>query len=173
MVFVDYATNYTFITLMRDLSAESTLAAKREFELRCALRGILVLCYHADNGCFAEPAFVKDCKSKHQRLTFCRVGAHHQNAIVERRIKEITLGSRTLLLHAKRHLPEYITTMLWPFAVKSMQDMVNNLTIDDSGSTPEMRFSGSEGSNIYLQNYHTFGCPANVLDSCIQRNSKG
>ena len=100
------------------------------------------MCYHADNGHFAEPAFVKDCESKYQQLTFCGVGAHHQNAIVERRIKEITLGSQTLLLHAKHHWPEYITTMLWPFTVKSMQDMCNNLTIDDSGLTPEMRFSG-------------------------------
>jgi hypothetical protein len=42
---------------MRDLTAESTLAAKKEFE-RCAIRGIKVQHYHADNGRFAEPAFV-------------------------------------------------------------------------------------------------------------------
>ena len=66
MVFIDYATNYMFIALMRNLSAELTLAAKGEFELRCALCRILVLHYHADNGHFAEPVYIKNCKSKHQ-----------------------------------------------------------------------------------------------------------
>ena len=30
-VFVDYYTGYVFVALMRDLTAESTLAAKKEF----------------------------------------------------------------------------------------------------------------------------------------------
>jgi hypothetical protein len=88
-VFVDYATNYTCIILMRDMTAESTLAAKREFEHRCAIRGITVQRYHADNGRFAEPAFVEDCKRLNQKLTYCGVGAHHQNGVAERKIKDI------------------------------------------------------------------------------------
>ena len=36
-VFVDYYTGYVFVALMRDLTAESTLAAKKEFEHRCAV----------------------------------------------------------------------------------------------------------------------------------------
>ena len=41
-IFVDYATNYVCTVLMRDFSAEATLAAKREFEHKCAIRGIKV-----------------------------------------------------------------------------------------------------------------------------------
>ena len=99
-IFVDYYTGFTFVALMRDLTAESTLAAKREFEHRCAVRGVQVEHYHADNGRFAEPAFVDECKRCKQELTFCGVGAHHQNGIAERKIKDVTVIARTILLHA-------------------------------------------------------------------------
>ncbi len=32
-----------------------------------------------------------------------------------------------MLLHAKRMLPEYISTILWPFALKCAEDRMNNL----------------------------------------------
>ena len=57
-VFVDYYTDYVFVAPMRDLTAESTLAAKKEFEHRCAVRGVKVEHYHADNGQFSEPAWI-------------------------------------------------------------------------------------------------------------------
>ena len=41
-IFVDYYTGYVFVVLMRDLTAELTLAAKKEFEHRCAVRGVKV-----------------------------------------------------------------------------------------------------------------------------------
>ena len=37
-VFVDYYTGYIFVALMRDITAESTLDVKKEFEHRCAVR---------------------------------------------------------------------------------------------------------------------------------------
>ena len=98
-LFVDYYTGYVFVALMRDLTAESMLAAKKEFEHRCAVRGFKVKHYHADNGRFAELAWINECKPCKQDLTFCGVGAHHQNGILERMIKDVTLISRTILLH--------------------------------------------------------------------------
>ena len=58
-IFIDYFTGFTYVALMRDLTAESTLAAKKEFEHCCAVRTVTVEHYHADNGRFAEPVFVK------------------------------------------------------------------------------------------------------------------
>ena len=87
---------------MRDITAESTLAEKKEFEHRCAVRGVKVEHYHADNGRFAEPAWMNECKRCKQELTFFGVGDHHQNGISERKIKDVTLISRTMLLHAIR-----------------------------------------------------------------------
>ena len=88
------------MALMRYLTAESTLAAKKEFEHCCAVRGVKVEHYHADNGRFSEPAWINECKRCKQDLTFCGVGAHHQNGILESKIKDDTLISRKMLLHA-------------------------------------------------------------------------
>ena len=57
--------------------------------------------YHADNRCFADEGFYNNCTLSNQVITFCGVGGHHQNGIAEQKIKDLTLGAWTLLLHAK------------------------------------------------------------------------
>ncbi len=140
-VFVDYVTKFVYVALMTDQTAETTLEAKHAFEHFAETRQVKVEHYHADNGIFADSLFMKDIKQSMQRITFCGVGAHHQNGITERMIKSLTLVARTLLLHAQRHWPEYITTMLWPFALKAAQDRLNQLSVDLDGRTPDMVFS--------------------------------
>jgi hypothetical protein len=76
---------------------------------------------------FADQGFQDDCHLSNQVITFCGVGSHHQNGIAKCKIKELTLGAWTLLLHAKRMLPEYILAILWPFALKCAKDRLNNL----------------------------------------------
>jgi hypothetical protein len=78
-------------------------------------------------GVFADMGFQDDCFSCNQTITFCGVGSHHQNGIAEQKIKELVLGAQTLLLHAKRMLPKYTSTILWPFALKCCEDCLNNL----------------------------------------------
>ena len=68
-----------------------------------------------------------------QRLTFCGVDAHHQNDIAEANIKQLTLASRTILLHAQRLWPGYISTMLWPFALLAAANRINNMHVDING----------------------------------------
>ena len=92
-----------------------------------------------------------------QNLTFCGFGAHHQNGDSERIIKDLTLSSRTLVLHAQSHWPEYITTMFWTFDLVAAADRMNNLHIDMHGQTPEMKFSNTIGSSTRLSHFHTFG----------------
>jgi hypothetical protein len=124
-IFVDHFSDYVYGALMRDLSLDETLLAKSSFERHANNGGVLINSYRADNGCFADTGFQKALKDANQKINYCRVGAHHQNGILERRIKELTLISRTLLLHAKRHWPDYITTMLWPFALKKAAFRLN------------------------------------------------
>ena len=76
---------------------KSDLSAKKEFEHRCAVRGVKVKHYHADNVIFSEPAWINNSKRCKQDLTFFGVGSHHQNGISERKIKDVTLISRTML----------------------------------------------------------------------------
>ena len=103
-----------------------------------------------------------------QNLTFCGVGAHHQNGISERIIKDLTLYSRTLVLHAQRHWPEYTTTMFWPFSLVAAADIMNNLHVDMHGQTLEMKFSNNIGSSTRLIRFHKFGWPVYILDARLQ-----
>ena len=79
-IFIDYFSRYVFVALTRDQTGESTLDAKKQFEHKAATGDVVVIKhYHADNGRFAEPSFRNDIVESGQRITFCGVGAHHQN----------------------------------------------------------------------------------------------
>jgi hypothetical protein len=67
---------------------------------------------------FPDSGFQQAVKDCNQKITYCAVGTYHQNGIVEQRIKEFTLISQMLLLHAKHLWPDYVTTIMWPFALK-------------------------------------------------------
>ena len=88
---------------MRDQSQDSTLEAKAAYERYANTFDVDIKAYRADNGRFAEERFREEIKRCLQDITYCGVGAHHQNGAVERAIKDLTLITRTLLLHAKRH----------------------------------------------------------------------
>lgn len=95
---VDYATNYMIIHLIRDDTSELALAAKHDFEHKCTIRGIKVQRYHADYACFSEPPIQDDRKYFGQILTFCGIGAHHQNRIIECKVKDITQAARIICM---------------------------------------------------------------------------
>ena len=102
---------------MRDLSLAETLFAKEAMEKVMAQAGRTFTQYHADNGRFAENDFVDAVNTKSQKLTFCGVGAHHQNGIIENKNKILTTGARTLLLHGIRMWLQMIDDMFWPFVM--------------------------------------------------------
>jgi hypothetical protein len=62
--------------------------------------GVIVKHYHADNGRFADKAFLNDLEAKGQTISFCGVRAHFQNGIAEWRIRDLQERARTMLLHA-------------------------------------------------------------------------
>ena len=153
---------------MQDASGESTLESKNAFERNCMLSCVNPKGYHTDNGRYVENTFKQDCVNKGQHLTFCGVGAHHQNGVAESKIKQLTLSSCTMLFYAQRYWPEYITTMLWPFTLLAAAERMNYLHIDANGETPEMKFSKATGSSTKLKHFHTLGCPVYVLDVRLQ-----
>ena len=126
---------------MRDYSQDETLESKICFEKLAALHGNTIQSYRADNGRFAENDFRDQIAADGQLIGYCGVGAHHQNGLVERHIKTLTLGSRTLLLHAIQHWPEMISTILWPFASKESSRRHNLFRINKNGQTPALAFS--------------------------------
>ena len=71
----------------------------------------------------------------HQTITFCGVGAHHQNGIAKQQIRDLMESTRTMLLHAAQQWPKAITSNLWPQALKhttnvqNAQDTISNFLV--------------------------------------------
>ncbi len=167
-IFVDHYSDHVHVFLMRDLTLDETLLGKHAYEQFLLNLGVTSKAYHADNGHFADKGLCDECTSCHQVITFCGIGGHHQNGIAEQKIKELTLGAQTLLLHAKQMLPDYISTITWPFALKCCKDWLNNLTHCADSRTPYQTIAGLKSSKIILSNFYTFGCLCYVLDHCLQ-----
>ena len=121
-IFIDHYSDHVYCYLMRNLTFEETLLAKDAYERFLKSNGVSAQAYHAGNGRFVDKGFRDDCISSNQTITFCVVRGHHQNGIAKRKIEDLTLGGCTLLLRAKRMLTEYVTTILWPFAMKCYED---------------------------------------------------
>ncbi len=82
-IFVDHFSDYLFVALMRDLTLDETLLAKSYFKRHAHKGGVTVNSYHAGNGRFSDSGFQQAIKDADQKITYCAVGAHHQNGIIE------------------------------------------------------------------------------------------
>ena len=101
-VFVHNYSDFSYVHLMTSLSTEQTVEAKIAIERLTLSHGVKIFLYRADNGRFANSAFKHHCETSKQGITFCGVGAHHQNGISERHIHTITDIERTNLLHGMK-----------------------------------------------------------------------
>ena len=165
--FKDHVSDFSYSYLQRSSDGESTLNAKHSFESMNSDFGVSIKSYHADNGRFAEKSFRDDISNCQQSISFCGVGSHHQNGIIERHIGLLTSGARTTLLHAQRSWPEAITTLLWPFAWLETEFRMNHLHLNSEGKSPVHRHTGVE-VRLDVSKLHTWGCPAFVLDAKAQ-----
>ena len=152
---------------MTSCDLDQTINTKLAFEKVAATYGVTVKHYHADNGHFACKGFRDTVSNANQTITFCGVGAHHQNGLVENMIGLLTRWARTSLLHAKRKWPQVITTILWPYALKSACARYNQLHLDENGASPESKFASVDHPPI-LSNRHPWGCPVFILNKEAQ-----
>jgi hypothetical protein len=171
-IFIDHFTDYTYVHLMRDSTAASTLEAKNAYEHLLQAFGHKVLAYHADNGRFAENLFVQDIKDKAQHITYCGVGSHHQNGIAERKIRTLGEDARTMLAHGIHLWPEAVTKSLWPYANKAACQTRNRFKLNDELLSQEEKISGVS-INQNIKNEHTLFCPVFVLNTKLQSGVGG
>ena len=122
----------------------------------------IIQSWYTDNGRNVEGDFREAVSSTNHTITFCGVGAHHQNGIAEAKNKILTYGARTILLHAKRMWPRVIKPGLWPYAVLSTAKRHNELALDENGDAPLEKFSGIK-QELICSDWHTWGCPIFVL----------
>lgn len=170
-VFVDHHSGLSYVHLQSSTTAEETLEAKHAFERYAKSCGIHVLHYHADNGRFAEKLWTADCLKQGQGLTFCGAYAHHQNGVAESKIRELQEHARTMLIHAAKRWPEAINAHLWPYAIRTANDILNATWNLKRKLVPLEEFSGTKvGDN--LKHWSHFGCPVYVLDRRLASGKK-
>jgi hypothetical protein len=89
--------------------------------------------YHADNGCFADNAFMQSIAEYGQTISFCGVNAHFQNGIAEKCIGKHSEQAHKQLLHAKARWPEAIEINLWPYVIRNANDIHNTIADNEDG----------------------------------------
>jgi hypothetical protein len=78
-----------------------------------------------------------------------------------------------MLIHATSRWPAVINVYLWPYALRYAAEIHNNTILlqNESGKTPSEIFSGAL-IQPNLKYFHSFGCPAFVLDHRIKAAQK-
>ena len=142
-VFADHVSGFTYVHLHQAMTTQETINAKHAFKRIAEQHAVRVRHYHCNNGRFADRAIMDDVCKAGQTITFCSVGAHHQNRVAERRIRDITESARTMLLHAAHRWPKTITSNLWPQALKHATNVRNALPRKAKTQSPSSLFSNS------------------------------
>jgi len=163
-VFVDHYSRLSYVHMQQQLTSNETLEAKHAFEAFARKHGVVVKHYHADNGRFADNAFVQDVKLQGQTISFCGVNAHFQNGIAEKMIRDLQEAGRKSLLHAKARWPTAVELYLWPYAIHSANHLRNTLPDSKDGSCPLERFARADVAPKLKEN-HAFGCPVYALQN--------
>ena len=166
-VFADHASGFTYVHLHQALTMQETLDAKHAFERVAHQHAVRIMHYHCDNGRFADRVFLDDVCKAGQTITFCGVGAHHQNGVAERRIRDITKSARTMLLHAAHQWPKTITSNLWPQALKHATNVRNALPRKGKTQSPISLFANTT-IEPNIKHFHPFRCPVYVLQAPLQ-----
>ena len=163
-IFVDHFSGLRYIHLMTGTSSAETVKAKQAFEQFAANHLVHIEHYHADNGRFADNAFISHCSQRQQRLTYCGVNAHFQNGVAERAIRDITEGGRKQLLHAMARWPQVVDLALWPYALRYAVHIYNIAPVMPDGSSRLELFSGTR-VGVRMRDQHTFACPVFALQN--------
>jgi hypothetical protein len=167
-IFIDHKSRLGFVYLQHSTGAVETVEAKKAFEAYARSHGVTVRHYHADNGRFAENLWLAHCNQQQQSVTFCGVGAHFQNGVAEKRIRDLQESARTMMMRAADKWQVAQSTALWPYAIRLANEALNcTPRRDDVRESPIEIFTGSR-VRPNLKHLHHHGCPAYVLKAALQ-----
>jgi hypothetical protein len=159
------------VHLQKTTNAAKTIQAKEAFERYARSHHVTVRHYHADNGRFADNKFREAVAKQGQTLSFCGVNAHFQNGVAERRIRELQDHARTMLIHANKRWPTAIDTHLWPYAIRTANDVLNSAPDLKREFAPIEAFSQTR-ITTNPKHFCPFGCPVYVLNNALQAGKK-
>ena len=162
-VFVDQYSRLSYIYLQQTIMSNEMVQAKIAFKRYSEERGVHIHHYHADNGRFADKGFIDNCQLNNQHLTYCGVNAHFQNGISKKRIQDLQEATIISLLFTLHKWPRMLSIHLWPYAMRTVNEIMISTPTKYSEKSPQELFSGI---NVLpkITHFHAFACPTYVLD---------
>jgi len=170
-VFIDHYSDLSFVYPQEDNTSAELLKAKVAFEDFASSCGVKVTHYHADNRRFVDNAFLNDTKEQRQSISYCGVNAHHQNGKTEKRIRDLQVQGRVMLIHSMHKWKDAAAPQLWPYAIRLADEVINLTPRPKDGAIPLSIFARSSDLPR-LETLHPFGCPAYVLENALQQGNK-
>ena len=146
-MWVDHFSRFLFAHCQEDATMQSTLESKISFESYAKKYNITVHHVHRDNGIFTIKAFKENVESSNQTHSFCGVGAHWQNGVIECFIGVITTRvvlPRTMLLHAMDMWPDVISSEFWSFAFMHAVHLHNCTPHHSETQSPFTKFTNED-----------------------------
>ena len=171
-IFCDHASGLVQCFHQVSLRATDTVISKRSFERLAKSCGVKIQAYHGDNGVFKAKEFMEAITSQGQDIRFSGVGAHHQNGVAERAIRNVTEKARSMMQHAHLHWPEESHVELWPFALDYACWINNHTPNHKHGWMPIELFCGTSVDCQHLRRTRVWGCPGYVLSPTLQDGKK-
>ena len=162
-VFVDHFSRLGYVYLQHSTGDEETLKAKNAFEAYSRSHGVIVKHYHADNGIFAANKWLAHVESNKQSITFCGVGAHFQNGVTEKRIRDLQESACAMMLHAANKWPIAHSISLWPYALRLANDANNSTPTNSSERMSPIEIFSRARVRPKLTEFHQFGSPIYIL----------
>ena len=166
-IFVDQFSKLSFVFLQKKITSAETVLANQSFECFARDHRVKILHYHANNSRFADNGFIQACKDNNQGLTYCGVNAHFQNGMVEKQIRDLQEQARTMLLFMVHKWPRMLSMALWPYALRTANDVCNATPFEGQTKTPIVLFA-QVAIAPKLKHFHTFRCPTYILDNKLQ-----
>jgi hypothetical protein len=125
--------------------------------------------YHADNGRFADNAFMQSVAESGQTISFCGVNAHFQNGIAEKRIRDLSEQARKQLLwnnsavptsvqNSETITPSVVQYMHYKINCKEEKQSQNGTNEPDSESTSAHRHDMRAQSTSSASTKQSAGC---------------
>ena len=88
-IFVNHILHLCFLHFHESLLSEETVQAKVACEKFVAWHNTKIKQYHADNGRFANNAFIYHCEDNQQNISNYGMNAHFQNGIAKRVLRDL------------------------------------------------------------------------------------